>query len=105
MTGFWLPPPARSSWGAHHFSTRASLLVNRRARRAKTIRIDVERICERLAVICAASPRMREAWCWVSERRQEDARAVACISRAVTADPERVQPVNRIKGLWATQGI
>jgi len=46
--GFWLHRLPHGGWGAQSCSDPASLLVNRRARRAKTDRIDVERMLRAL---------------------------------------------------------
>lgn len=100
--GFWLHRLLEAHGVRNHVLDPASLLVNRRARRAKTDRIDVERMLRALgrhlrgeADACSVVH--------VPSVEQEDARRLHRERHRLIR--ERVQHVNRIKGLCATQGI
>jgi|307.fasta_scaffold37286_1 transposase len=100
--GFWLHRLLEAHGVRNHVLDPASLLVNRRARRAKTDRIDVERMLRALgrylrgeADACSVVR--------VPSVEQEDARRLHRERHRLIR--ERVQHVNRIKGLCATQGI
>ena len=100
--GFWLHRLLESHGVRNYVLDPASLLVNRRARRAKTDRIDVERMLRALNRYLRGEP---DACSVVRVPRveQEDARRLHRERHRLIQ--ERVQHVNRIKGLCATQGI
>jgi transposase len=75
---------------------------DRRARRAKTDRIDVVRMLRALARYLRGEPDACSV-VRVPDIEQEDARRLHCERHRLIQ--ERVQHVNRIKGLCATQGI
>ena len=80
----------------------ASLLVDRRARRAKTDRLDAEALLRALMALCRGEPRV----CVVVRApsvEEEDARRTT--RERANLLKERVRHVNRIKGLLATQGM
>jgi transposase len=100
--GFWLHRVLEAHGIHNHVLDPASLQVNRRARRAKTDRIDVDRMLRALirhlhgepdACSVAQVPRVEE----------EDAKRLHRERKRLIS--ERVQHVNRIKGLCAAQGI
>jgi transposase len=100
--GFWLHRLLEAHGVRNHVLDAASLQVNRRARRAKTDRIDVEKM-------------MRALIAWLGGDR--DACSVLRVPSVVEEDAkqpdrerdrlisERVRYVNCIKGLCAVQGI
>jgi transposase len=100
--GFWLHRLLEAHGVRNYVLDPASLLVNRRARRAKTDRIDVERMLRALGRYLRgeldACSVVR-----VPSVEQEDARRLHRERHRLIQ--ERVQHVNRIKGLCATQGI
>src|SRR5262249_47713520 len=97
--GFWLHRLLEAHGVRSHVLDPASLLVNRRARRAKTDRIDVERMLRALGRYLRGEPDA----CSVVRVPSEDARRLHRERHRLIQ--ERVQHVNRIKGLCATQGI
>jgi transposase len=80
----------------------ASLQVNRRARQAKTDRIDAERLLRALLAHLRGEPRVVSV-VHVPSVADEDARRLHRERHRLIG--ERVQHINRIKGLCATQGI
>ena len=100
--GFWLHR-VLEAYGIHnHVLDPASLQVRRRARRPKTDRIDAERMVRALIRHLRGEPEACSVVC-VPNVEQEDAKRLHRERRRLIA--ERVQHVNRIKGLCATQGI
>jgi transposase len=100
--GFWLHRVLQA-YGIHnHVLDPASLQVNLRARRAKTDRIDADRMVRALIRYLRGEPEACSV-VRVPSVEQEDARRLHRERRRLIA--ERVQHVNRIKGLCATQGI
>jgi transposase len=100
--GFWLHRVLQA-YGIHnHVLDPASLQVNLRARRAKTDRIDADRMVRALIRYLRGEPDACSV-VRVPSVEQEDARRLHRERRRLIA--ERVQHVNRIKGLCATQGI
>jgi transposase len=100
--GFWLHRLLEANGVRNFVIDPASLQVDRRARRAKTDRIDAERLLRALMAYLRGEPKV-----WsvvrVPSIGAEDARRLHRErARLVT---ERVQHVNRIKGLCATDGI
>jgi len=100
--GFWLHRVLEAHGIHNHVLDPASLQVNRRARRAKTDRIDVDRMLRALIQYLRGEP---EACSVVQVPRveEEDAKRLHRERKRLVA--ERVQHVNRIKGLCAAQGI
>jgi transposase len=100
--GFWLHRLLEAHGVHNYVLDPASLLVNRRARRAKTDRIDVERMLRALGRYLRGEPDACSV-VRVPSVEQEDARRLHRERHRLIR--ERVQHVNRIKGLCATQGI
>jgi transposase len=100
--GFWLHRVLKAHGIHNHVLDPASLQVNRRARRAKTDRIDADRMVRALIRYLRGEPEACSV-VHVPSIEQEDARRLHRERRRLIA--ERVQHVNRIKGLCATQGI
>src|SRR5215831_19091658 len=100
--GFWLHRLLEAHGVRNYVLDPASLLVNRRARRAKTDRIDVERMLRALGRYLRGEPDACSV-VRVPSVEQEDARRLHRERHRLIQ--ERVQHVNRIKGLCATQGI
>jgi transposase len=100
--GFWLHRLLTAAGVHNHVLDPASLLVNRRARRAKTDRIDVERMLRALNRFLRGEPDACSV-VRVPSVEQEDARRLHRERHRLIQ--ERVQHINRIKGLCATQGI
>lgn len=100
--GFWLHRVLKAHGIHNHVLDPASLQVNRRARRAKTDRIDADRMVRALIRYLRGEPEACSV-VRVPSVEQEDARRLHRERRRLIA--ERVQHVNRIKGLCATQGI
>ena len=100
--GFWLHRVLKAHGIHNHVLDPASLQVNRRARRAKTDRIDADRMVRALIRYLHGEPEACSV-VRVPSVEQEDAKRLHRERRRLIA--ERVQHVNRIKGLCATQGI
>jgi transposase len=100
--GFWLHRHLEAHGICNHVIDPASLQVNRRARRAKTDRIDAERLLRALMAHLRGEPKV-----WsvvrVPSVAEEDARRLHRERDRLIA--ERVAHVNRIKGLCALHGI
>jgi transposase len=100
--GFWLHRRLTAAGVTNYVIDPASLQVTRRARRVKTDRIDAERLLRALMAHLRGEPKV-VSLVHVPSPDQEDARRLHRErSRLVS---ERVQHVNRIKGLCAAQGI
>jgi transposase len=100
--GFWLHRVLEARGIANHVLDAASLLVSRKARRAKTDRLDAEKLIRTLMAFWRGEPRV----CSVARppsAAEEDAKRLHR-ERAFLMK-ERVQHIGRIKGLLATQGI
>ena len=100
--GFWLHRVLKAHGIHNHVLDPASLQVNRRARRAKTDRIDADRMVRALIRYLRGEPEACSV-VRVPSVEQEDAKRLHRERRRLIA--ECVQHVNRIKGLCATQGI
>jgi transposase len=100
--GFWLHRLLEAHGVRNYVIDPASLQTDRRARRAKTDRIDAERLLRSLMAYLRGEPRV-----WsivrVPSLADEDARRLHRERDRLVA--ERVQHVNRIKGLCALHGI
>jgi transposase len=100
--GFWLQRRLAAEGIACWVMDPGSLQVDRRARRAKTDRLDAAMLLRALVAWCRgdrAACRMVQ----VPSPEREDARRTHRERQRLIA--ERVQHVNRIKGLLATQGV
>lgn len=100
--GFWLHRVLEAHGIHNHVLDPASLQVNRRARRAKTDRIDVDRMLRALIRHLRGEP---DACSVVQVPRVEEEDAKRLHRERKRLICERVQHVNRIKGLCAAQGI
>lgn len=100
--GFWLHRLLEGHGVRNHVLDPASLQVNRRARRAKTDRIDAASLLRALIAHLRGEPRVVSV-VRVPSVAEEDARRLHRERHRLVA--ERVQHVNRIKGLCATQGV
>src|ERR1700682_634816 len=100
--GFWLHRLLEACCVRNYVIDPASLQVNRRARRAKTDRIDAEQLLRSLMAYLRGEPKV-----WsvvrVPSVAEEDARRLHRERDRLVS--ERVQHVNRIKGLCALHGI
>ena len=112
--GFWLHRVLQAHGVRNHVLDPASLLVNRRARRAKTDRIDATSLLRALMAHLRGGPKVvsprvrpqagpRTGVVRVPSVAEEDARRLHRERHRLVG--ERTQHVNRIKGLLATQGI
>jgi transposase len=102
LDGFWLHRLLEAEGIESWVVDAASIAVNRRRRRAKTDRIDVEALLRSLM----AWLRGERAVCSMvrpPSPEEEDARRLT--RERETLMVERVRHVNRIKGLLATQGV
>jgi transposase len=100
--GFWLHRVLEARGISNHVLDAASLLVTRKARRAKTDRLDAEKLLRTLMAYWRGEPRV----CSVARppsAAEEDAKRLHR-ERAFLMK-ERVQHIGRIKGLLATQGL
>jgi len=100
--GFWLHRVLAEAGVLNYVIDPASLQVNRRVRRAKTDRIDALGLLRALMAFHRGEDQVFSA-VRVPSLEQEDARRVHRERERLIK--ERVQHVNRIKGLLATQGI
>jgi transposase len=100
--GFWLHRVLEAHGIHNHVLDPASLQVNRRARRPKTDRIDADRMVRALIRHLRGEPEACSV-IRVPSPEQEDARRLHRQRDRLIA--ERVAHVNRVKGLFATQGI
>lgn len=100
--GFWLHRLLEAHGVRNHVLDPASLQVNRRARRAKTDRIDAASLVRALMAHLRGEPKVVSV-VRVPSVAEEDARRLHRERHRLVA--ERTQHVNRIKGLLATQGI
>ena len=100
--GFWLHRQLEAHGIRNYVIDPASLQVDRRARRVKTDRIDTERLLRSLMAYLRGEPKV-----WsvvrVPSVAEEDARRLHRERDRLVS--ERVQHVNRIKGLCALHGI
>jgi transposase len=100
--GFWLHRQLEAHGVRNYVIDPASLQVDRRARRVKTDRIDAERLLRSLMAYLRDEPKV-----WsvvrVPSVAEEDARRLHRERDRLVL--ERVQHVNRIKGLCALHGI
>jgi transposase len=100
--GFWLHRLLEAQGVRNYVIDPASLQVNRRARQAKTDRIDTERLLRSLMAYLRGEPKVWSA-VRVPSVAEEDARRPHRERDCLIE--ERVSHVNRIKGLCAIHGI
>ena len=102
LDGFWIHRVLQSEGIESHIVDPASVATSRRRRRAKTDRIDGEALVRALLAYKRGEPRVC-AMVKAPTPQEEDRRRV-CRERKVLI-VERVQHVNRVKGLLFCQGI
>ena len=102
LDGFWIHRILQSEGIESHVVDPASIATSRRRRRAKTDRIDGEALVRALLAYKRGEPRVC-AMVKAPTPQEEDRRRV-CRERKVLI-VERVQHVNRVKGLLFCQGI
>jgi transposase len=102
LDGFWIHRVLQSEWVESHVVDPASIATSRRRRRAKTDKIDGEALVRALLAYKRGEPRVC-AMVRAPTPEDEDRRRL-CRERK-TLTNERVQHVNRIKGLLFCQGI
>jgi transposase len=100
--GFWLDRRLREHGIENRIVDAASIEVNRRARRAKTDRLDAEGLV-RVLMRWWQGDRQACHMLHVPSLAEEDAKRPSRERERLVK--ERVQHVNRIKGLLATQGV
>src|SRR5215204_4144652 len=102
LDGFWIHRVLQSEGIESHVVDPASIATSRRRRRAKTDRIDGETLVRALLAYKRGEPRVC-AMVKAPAPHEEDRRRISREREVLTA--ERVQHVNRIKGLLFAQGI
>jgi transposase len=102
LDGFWIHRVLQNEGIESHVVDPASIATSRRRRRAKTDRIDGEALLRTLLAYKRGEPRVC-AMVKAPTPEEEDRRRL-CRERKVLTN-ERVQHVNRIKGLLFCQGI
>ena len=100
--GFWLHRLLEAHGVRNLVIDPASLQVDRRARRAKTDKIDAERLLRSLMAYLRGEPKVWSVVRVPSVAEEDDRRLHRERDRLIN---ERVQHVNRIKGLCAVHGI
>jgi transposase len=102
LDGFWIHRVLQSEGIESHVVDAASILVSRRRRRAKTDKIDGETLVRTLLAYKRGEPRVC-SMVKVPTVDEEDRRRVCRERKTLVA--ERVEHVNRIKGLLFAQGV
>ena len=102
LDGFWIHRMLQGEGIESHVVDPASLLVSKRRRRAKTDRIDGEILVRTLLAYMRGEPRVC-SMVRPPSPDEEDRRRVCRERKTLIA--ERVEHVNRIKGLLLAQGI
>jgi transposase len=102
LDGFWLHRVLETEGIESHVVDAASILTSRRRRRAKTDRIDGETLLRTLLAYKRGEPRVC-AMVRAPSPGEEDRRRLCRERKTLVA--ERVEHVNRIKGLLFAQGI
>ena len=100
--GFWLHRLLEAQGIRNYVIDPASVQVDRRARRAKTDRVDVERLLRSLMAYLRGEPKVWSVVRVPSVAEEDDRRLHRERGRLIG---ERIQHVNRIKGLLAIHGI
>jgi transposase len=101
LDGFWVHRLLEANCVESHVVDAASIAVARRSRRAKTDRIDVEKLLRTLMGWARGERRICSMASPPSPEEEDERRLTRERGTLVT---ERVRHVNRIKGLLATQG-
>jgi transposase len=102
LDGFWVHRVLEREGVESHVVDAASVLTSRRRRRAKTDRIDGETLLRTLLAYKRGEPRVC-SMVRVPSPEEEDRRRLCRERKTLVA--ERVEHVNRIKGLLFAQGI
>ena len=102
LDGFWVHRMLQANGIESHVVDAASIAVERRHRRAKTDRIEVEKLLRTL-LGWARGERRICSMVRPPSQHQEDERRLSRERETLIA--ERIKHVNRIKGLLATQGV
>jgi transposase len=102
LDGFWIHRVLQSEGIESYVVDPASIATSRRRRRAKTDRIDGEALVRALLAYKRGEPRVC-AIVSAPTPEDEDNRRLCRERKALTA--ERIQHVNRIKGLLFSQGV
>ena len=102
LDGFWIHRALRSEGIESYVVDAASIATSRRRRRAKTDRIDGEALVRALLAYKRGEPRVC-AMVRAPTPEDEDSRRVCRERKTLTV--ERIQHVNRIKGLLFSQGV
>lgn len=102
LDGFWIHRALESGGIESHVVDPASIATSRRRRRAKTDRLDGETLVRTLLAFKRGEPRVC-AMVRAPSPADEDRRRITRERKALIA--ERVEHVNRIKGLLFAQGI
>src|SRR5215211_896287 len=102
LDGFWIHRILQKEGIESHVVDPASIATSRRRRRAKTDKIDGEALVRALLASKRGEPRVC-AMVKAPSPQEEDRRRISRERATLTA--ERVQHVNRIKGLLFAQGI
>jgi transposase len=102
LDGFWIHRMLQAEGIENHVVDPASIATSRRRRRAKTDRLDGETLVRALLAYKRGEPRVC-AMARAPSPDEEDRRRITRERKALTG--ERVQHVNRIKGLLFAQGI
>jgi transposase len=100
--GFWLHRLLEAHGVRNYVIDPASLQVDRRARRAKTDGVDVERLLRSLMAYLRGEPKVWSVVRVPSVAEEDDRRLHRERGRLIG---ERIQHGNRIKGLLATHGV
>src|ERR1700693_187054 len=102
LDGFWIHRVLEREGAESYIVDPASIATSRRRRRAKTDRIDGEALVRALLAYKRGEPRVC-AMLRVPSPEEEDRRRLVRERKTLTV--ERVQHVNRIKGLLFSQGV
>jgi transposase len=102
LDGFWIDRTLKNAGIESHVVDPASIATSRRRRRVKTDGVDGEALVRALLAYKRGEPRVC-AMAKAPTPEQEDRRQISRERRSLTA--ERVQHVNRIKGLLFAQGV
>ena len=102
LDGFWIHRVLQSEGIESHVVDAASILTSRRRRRAKTDRIDGETLVRTLLAYKRGEPRVC-SMVKAPTPEEEDRRRICRERKTLVA--ERVEHVNRIKGLLFAQGV
>jgi transposase len=102
LDGFWIHRVLQAEGIESHVVDPASIATSRRRRRAKTDKLDGETLVRTLLAYKRGEPRVC-AMVRAPSQEEEDRRRISRERKVLTG--ERIQHVNRIKGLLFAQGI